>query len=282
MDRRAPPADAWDCHVHVFGDAQRYALHEDRRYTPLPAGPAALCAHLDGLGLARAVLVQPSPYGQDHACLLDTLAALEGRALGVCAFDAAHRYGDGELDRLYRLGVRGMRIHVVWLDTDTARQVLRQAADQLHGSGLHLEVQIRQEQWQALLPLLETLTLPVVFDHFGGIGDVATVSAPLWHYLEHADAYVKLSAPYRVAAAVDQDAVARALARHLPGRCLFGSDWPHTNHPPTPAGRLTPVAYRVVDDATLLSRLLAALPPATATSVLVDNPRRLYARREYA
>ena len=75
-----------DCHVHVF-DPARFPYAPDASYAP--AGqelgtPARLAAVLDWHGVDHAVLVGPnSGYGEDNRCLLDALAAGDGRYRGL-------------------------------------------------------------------------------------------------------------------------------------------------------------------------------------------------------
>ena len=67
------PPGAWDMHVHIFGPADRYSHVAKPHYT-LPDGTLAQYRRLmPQLGIERFVLVQPSYYGTDNACLLDTL-----------------------------------------------------------------------------------------------------------------------------------------------------------------------------------------------------------------
>ena len=56
------------------------------------------------------------------------------------------------------------------------------------------------------------------------------------------------------------------LLRHAPERCVWGTDWPHTN-----------ITDHMPDDGELLDLLGDwALDPALRQRVLVDNPARLY------
>src|SRR6185369_13231614 len=83
---RGPPMIACDCHVHVFAPG-RYPWAEDRAYTPGAAPVEDLREFHGSLGVGRAVLVQPSPYGSDNRCLLDALRELgaDARAVTVLA-----------------------------------------------------------------------------------------------------------------------------------------------------------------------------------------------------
>src|SRR5687767_14801989 len=84
------PADACDCHVHVFGPPERYPLVPDRVYMPGLASVADLVGLQQVLGLKRVVIVQASPQGSDNACLTDALRELrsigrEARGVAVVA-----------------------------------------------------------------------------------------------------------------------------------------------------------------------------------------------------
>src|SRR3954470_307624 len=82
------PAGACDCHVHVFGDPQRYPFFEGRGYTPETASVAELRALHEALHIDRVVVVQPSVYGTDNRCTLDAVRQLGTRARGVAVIDA--------------------------------------------------------------------------------------------------------------------------------------------------------------------------------------------------
>ena len=64
----AMPAEACDCHTHVFGPSANYPLSPERNYMPGDALVPDLLALHDGLHIARVVIVHPSPYGSDNAC----------------------------------------------------------------------------------------------------------------------------------------------------------------------------------------------------------------------
>src|SRR3954470_6185858 len=61
--RLAPTAGACDCHAHILGPARVYPYSPARLYTPPDCLLPDYERMLDALGLARAVLVQPSVYG---------------------------------------------------------------------------------------------------------------------------------------------------------------------------------------------------------------------------
>src|SRR5690606_20765066 len=104
------PDSACDCHTHVFGPYDRFPLPDERTYTPMEATVADLRAVHAGLGLQRVVLVQPSPYGTDNACMVDALRELgpAGRGVAVVDPDAS----SATLDELASVGVRGVRVNL--------------------------------------------------------------------------------------------------------------------------------------------------------------------------
>ncbi|MFJ1254294.1 amidohydrolase family protein [Cupriavidus sp. CuC1] len=123
-------------------------------------------------------------------------------------------------------------------------------------------------------------------DHFAMVPatlahDDARASA-LQALLRSGNAYIKLSAPYRLACAGMQgDDAARtwaaAFLRAAPRHVLWGSDWPHTAREPGKAAHDVS-AYRTLPEGTLARSLRDWLPTARfRQQVLVENPARLYA-----
>ena len=81
------PPGSTDCHVHAFGDPAVFPFEPGRHYTPARADAGDLRAFLDGHGLSRVVVVQPSVYGTDNRCTLDAVARLGDRARAVVVID---------------------------------------------------------------------------------------------------------------------------------------------------------------------------------------------------
>ena len=104
-----PPPLACDCHVHVIGPKARFPLSPMRRYTPMDAPVRELAAMLGRLGLERVVLVQPSFYATDNACMIDAMARLPA-ARGVAVL--APQTSPATLDALHEQGVRGLRVNI--------------------------------------------------------------------------------------------------------------------------------------------------------------------------
>ena len=264
------PTGAIDCHAHVLGPQARFPYPSARPYTPREARVEDYRAMLDRLGFQRAVLIQPSIYGTDNTCLLTACRelGLETRAVAVLA----PPYDAGYLRDLHAAGVRGVRLNHEALEADAIRRLAAAIAP----FGWHLQLFVDAPQVEALLPLLTELPVETIFDHLGHVPASAGVGEPafqaLLKALEQGRCWVKLTAPYRLSAArprfADVAPMVRALYAAAPDRCVWGTDWPHTNTDWAP------------DTPSLLDLLLEWLPDLQAAGqVLVDNPERLYGFR---
>ena len=276
------PPGACDCHTHVFGPA--YPFDPARTYTPPDAVTEALLAHQHALGLDRVVIVQPSPYGTDNRCTLDAVRALGSRARAVAVVAADMPLP--ALRDLHEAGVRGVRVNLQTAgqnDPAAAAALLRTAADQVAPLGWHVQTYTNLGVIGALHPMLRTLPVPLVVDHFGrAMAEGGTGQAgfdALLDLVQSGRAFVKLSAAHRIAADPnDAGPIAAALIAANPARMLWGSDWPH---PGVKAdGRRSPAGiepFDPVDDGAALLRLRRwAGDEATLRAILVENPARLY------
>lgn len=282
------PPDACDCHVHVVAPQDAYPMLPDRHYTPGQASAESLRTHLQRTGLAHAVIVQPSIYGDDNRLLIDSLLALDGAARGVAVAD--DDVADAELARLHDAGVRGLRVNLESTGASDAAAVSRALsawAGRLAGQGWHIQVYASFDAIASAAPALARLQVPVVLDHFAMIpADVPLDDPRVRQVLDlvgDGAAYVKLSASYRLCANPDDTgqaarvaALAQAFIGRNPERALWASDWPHTNR--EPGKRPTEVsAYRDVPTARLLREIEAWMPDAALKhQVLAANPAALY------
>jgi predicted TIM-barrel fold metal-dependent hydrolase len=275
----------WDCHVHVFGPPARYPFAADRTYTPNSAWLDALAGHRRRIGAGQLVLVQASPYGTDNRCLLDALTALAGTARGVVipATDVA----PADLQTMRELGVRGIRLHEAVLPAQGfasaagAHRHFAAVADEL---GLHFELNALTFQPDPIARMLDQGDAPIVLDHFAaldpGAEDFARAFDRLRRLLDTGRVWVKFSGAYRLSTR-SAEAVAgltRDLFAAAPGRCVWGSDWPHTPERDVAGFRVDDVtAFQPIDSPRLLADVAAALPDDLARrALLVDNPGRLY------
>jgi len=105
------PEYTCDTHVHVFEPAQ-FPYAAQRAYTPGSATVAQLLVMHQDLGVGRVVLVQPSVYGTDNACLLHAIECIgQARARGVAVVDL-NTVSDDTLAQLHAGGVRGIRLNL--------------------------------------------------------------------------------------------------------------------------------------------------------------------------
>lgn len=270
---RALPAGACDSHMHIF----------DPRFTPSPhwkrqppcAEVAAYRQLQQQLGTSRTVIVNPSTYGTDNACMLDALEQLGEDARGVAVVGV--EVDDAELERLNAQRVRGLRVNFVtpqsWGITTT--EMLRTLARRVAHLGWHIQVFVHPEQLVELAPVLDALPTPLVIDHMARIdpaeGPDSVAFNTLRRLLDRGNTWVKLSGVYMrsregAPAYRDAQALGSALVQAAPQRMVWGSDWPHTTEAPGS-----------VDDADLVNVLRGWCgDDRVMDRILIDNPARLY------
>jgi predicted TIM-barrel fold metal-dependent hydrolase len=261
------PHGSVDTHAHVVG-ARGLVGH--RSFTPPPATACSYLAMLDATGMTYGVLVQVSVHGTDNTLLLETLRAHPGRLRGVAVVDPG--VGDRELAELHDAGVTGVRINTL-----TGGGVGFGALDRLEAicaeHGWHLQLFTDAATLAPLASRLARLRVPYVLDHLG-VPDAGAGPPGRWlvRDLVADGAWVKLSGANRLAGPPYSATVpfARALVAAAPGRCVYGSDWPHV-------GCWGPMP----NDGDLVDLLADWVPdPATRAAVLGANARRLYGFRD--
>jgi len=267
----AVPSLACDCHSHILGPVGDYPYVANRSFTPPDASPQAYLKMLGALGIERMVVVQPSVYGSDNSRTADAVGELGiHRARGVAM--VGENVTSSEIKALDDAGIRATRFITTaggGPSLDNLPGVARKVAD----FGWHIEMYVPLDTWPKVLPVIETLPVSVVFDHMGGLkADVADNDPLLIQILRLLDTgkhWVKLCGyrnsqtgyPY-----ADVTPLARRFIERAPERCVWGTDWPHTNitgHMPN-TGELLDLLGEWVPDA------------ATRKRILVDNPAQLY------
>jgi 2-pyrone-4,6-dicarboxylate lactonase len=267
-----------DCHSHVYGPFDQFPLAKARTFTP-PGSPIELLeAVWSKHGIDRAVLVQGSAYGTDHAALLHAIARDPERRRGVAT--VAWVVTDEELAHLDRAGIRAIRFnwvkHLIGKSALPRETLIRRATvhmERVNLLGWHAEVHIDAQD----LDLVERLSVPsgmvLVVDHMARLDAASTQTQPLLSrllkLLDREQIWVKISGADRVATECEglesAAPILKALIRHAPQKCVWGLDWPHVN-----------LARKRSE--TELIRLLESVVPdeATLRSILVENPSRLY------
>ena len=253
-------APVCDTHSHVFSDGSGKGLDDY-----LGAARAA--------GVTRHVVVQAKAQRHDPQCTPAAITRLGlDRARGVVWDDA--RYGDEDLFRLHRAGVRGIRFLFEGREAVNVAD-LRAGAQRIAALGWHLLVQADGSAWPACADALVGLPCSVVVDHMGRIASGVPTASPEFRALlrfARNGGWVKLSAPYY--GTHDRSADFRPLADRVralldaaPQRMVWAMNWPHLNV----AGERRP------DDAATLASLTEILGSGPAAdAVLAHNAARLY------
>jgi 2-pyrone-4,6-dicarboxylate lactonase len=270
------PAGATDCHAHICGPAHLFPYSAQRIYTPPDALMPDYRALLNTLGVQRAVIVQPSVYGDDNRALIAALATDPQNLRGVAVVKPS--VTDNELQALHSAGVRGLRCNIV--DLASAKGALpinelRQLAMRIAPLKWHLELLMHVNEFPNLASDLGDLPVDLVFGHLGYVPTRHTTQDSgfqnLLALLREGKAWVKLTGPYRISLHgappyADVQPFADALLRANPARLLWGSDWPHVM-----------VKGVMPNDADLCDLLGDWVPDANLrTKVLVNNPAQLY------
>ena len=269
--RLRAPALACDCHSHILGPASRFPYVAERSYTPPDALPSDYLRMLGTLGLERMVVVQASCYGEDHSRALAAIAELGvDRARGVAM--VSETVTAAELRALHDGGIRATRFITTAKGGPTLAD-LPGVAGKVADFGWHIEMYVPPAVWPDVLPVVAALPVPVVFDHMGGMMADTPHDDPvlrrILELLETGRCWTKLTG-YRPSVAgppyADVAPLARLFIEHALERCVWGTDWPHTN-----------IEGYMPDDGDLLDQLAEWAPdPRARQKILVDNPAALY------
>ena len=84
----------------------------------MDAPTEALAAMLTRLKLERVVLVQPSFYRTDNACMLDAMGNIKN-SRGVAVLP--DKVAAAQLDRLHARGIRGLRVNIATAGANSPR-----------------------------------------------------------------------------------------------------------------------------------------------------------------
>jgi predicted TIM-barrel fold metal-dependent hydrolase len=229
-----------DCHCHLF-DPARYPYRADTPYRPSGQEIATLeqmNAVFAAYGVRRALLVQPnSGYDTDLSCMLDAIAASEGRFKGTAVVKLD--ISAAELAGLKARGIVGVGFNPAGLGL-ACYHGAGPLLEKLVALDMLLQVQVQQDQILELLPMLRGFPGRLLIDHCGRPDIGAGVEAPGFQALlalgREGRTWVKLSGyakfsrepwPHR-----DVWPFVLALKEAFGvGRCLWASDWPFIRAP---------------------------------------------------
>jgi 2-pyrone-4,6-dicarboxylate lactonase len=268
----AVPVGAWDVHVHIFGPERSYPHVAQPHYT-LPDGNLAQYRRLmPFIGVQRFAIVQPSFYGTDNSCLLDTLDEIGAVARGVVMIDT--EIADSELQRFHDKGVRAVRLDLfkrAQLPLAQVQSYILEVEARVRPLGWHLQFYAPGYLVRDLVGFFRTLRIDFVIDHMGYMleedGLKSQDFAALLNLLDTGHCYLKLSGAYRIAKTRGYDfvePVAKAIVDRAPERAVWGSDWPHISYSDRDTGELVSLLERWAPTA------------AVREKILVDNPNRLF------
>ena len=185
------------------------------------------------LGIERVVVVQPSAYGTDNRCTMDSVGILGDSARAVVVVDQS--VTEDELADLTGRGARGIRFHMLaggvlpW-------EILGEMAARVNEHDWHVQLQLDGRLLPEYTSALRRLPCDLVIDHTGKFLEPVATDHPAFQVLldlvDSGRCWVKLSAPYETSQIGppcydDVGALARALVKAAPERMLWASNWPH-------------------------------------------------------
>jgi predicted TIM-barrel fold metal-dependent hydrolase len=267
------PANATDCHHHIYDHRWRFDPHATVR---APDATVAQYRQLQKrIGTTRHVIVQPSAYGVDNTGLVEALGKFGTKtARGVAVVDDT--VSDAALDKLHEAGVRGIRFNLVNPGGATSVEMIEPLAKRIAPRGWHIQLYMPADQIVAHAGLWDRVGCPSVFDHLGHLPEPDGVSHAAFGVIaglmKQGKGWVKISGFYIDSKIgppgyADSVAIAKAYVAAAPGQTVWGSDWPHPTEKPD----------NKPDDAVLFDLLAEVAPdPQLRTRILVANPGRLY------
>ena len=266
------PANACDCHHHIYGS--QYKVDPRSTLRPGDASVDDYRTLQKRIGTSRNVIVQPSTYGTENAPTLDALVAFGPSARAVVVVDTT--VTEAELKRMHGLGARGIRFNLAQAGATTP-DMIEPLAKRINDLGWHIQINAAPTTIMEVMPILEKVPSPIVFDHLAHIPEPDGINHPLFGkvraLIDKGKTWVKLSGAYADTKVgpptyADSSAIARAYVKAAPERLVWGSDWPHPGvRDPEPKP----------DDAILIDLMLDWAPnEAVRNRIFVDNAAKLY------
>lgn len=267
---KAPP-NACDCHHHIY-DA-KYPVDPNARLKPADALVEDYKAFQQRIGTSRNVIVTPSTYGLDNRVTLDAVEKIGPQARAIVVVN--DKVSADDLRKMDDQGARGIRFNLAQAGATTP-EMIQPLASRVNDLGWHIQINANADKIMEIMPILEKVPAPVVFDHLAHIPEPEGVNHPLFkrvlELIDKGRTWVKLSGAYADTKVgpptyADSTAIAQAYVKHAPERCVWGSDWPHPGVTQGPKP----------DDAVLFDLLLAWAPDEKIRHrILVENPSALY------
>ena len=160
------PPNSCETHSHIYGPLEKYPLWPGRSGEPI-CSLDAYDSMLDRLGFKRAVIVQPSAYGSDNRCTLDSIAARGLKTTrGVCV--TRKDISEEALWKLHKQGIRGLRFFLMADDFELEDSITM--AQKIAPLGWHIQFQDDGVWLEEAVDIFRKLPVNCVIDHIGRIG----------------------------------------------------------------------------------------------------------------
>jgi predicted TIM-barrel fold metal-dependent hydrolase len=264
-----------DCHAHIIAP-HAFAYTSGPGYKPRPDEMGDCVRFFDTLDahtMSHALLVQPSCYGYDNACMLDAIGRSRGRFKGIAVVPP--QVSEKEWERLRDQGVVGVRFNLMRTDAEAlSRADSTRFLARVKALDWFLQIYATGQFWCEIQDVLRHSGVRLVIDHFGEPDPARAINQPGFQAVlslaRETDAIVKLSAPFRASAqpfphSDVEPFIAAVVDAFGVGRCVWGSDWPFIN------------TTQQVEYGSLLGLLARWLPdPVDRERVLWHNPARLF------
>src|SRR6266481_1576223 len=191
---KAPP-NACDCHHHIY-DA-KYPVDPKATLRPGDAFVEDYRVFQKRIGTSRNVVVQPSTYGVDNRVTLDAVAAFGPTARAVVVVNDT--ISDAELKKMHEQGARGIRFNLAQAGATTP-EMIEPLSKRVNELGWHIQINAAAAKIAEIMPILEKVPSPIVFDHLAHIPEPDGISHPLFAQvralIDKGKTWVKLSGAY--------------------------------------------------------------------------------------
>ena len=167
------PANSCDCHHHIY-DA-KYPVDPRSTLRPGDAFVEDYRVFQKRIGTSRNVVVTPSTYGTDNRVTLDAVAAFGPTARAVVVVDDS--VADAELKRMHSLGARGIRFNLAQAGATTP-EMIEPLSKRVNELGWHIQINATAPKIIEIMPILERVPSPIVFDHLAHIREPEGVNHP--------------------------------------------------------------------------------------------------------
>jgi len=264
------PPGTCDCHMHVYDPA--YPLAPTALAAPPPGALRDYLKVRARLGIARAVVVQPTAYGADNSCTLAAIDTMGASARGVAMVTGDE--SDGQLEQLALGGMRAFKFRALpggVLPWDKLDRMAARAQEFAWFTDIEMDGRTLPQHEERIARLPGTLMI----DHIGKFLEPVPLDHPavavLLRLVASGRTYVKIASPYDSSRAgppdyADMAPLVAALVRAAPERLVWASNWPHA---------ALAVDQRP-DDAAWLDLMSDWMDETTRRKMLVDNPAALF------